>query len=167
MVLFIQRVGWFISLLLLQALILNNVHIEGYATPYFFIYFVLKQYSGIGRNSLMLWAFLLGLGVDIFGNTPGVHASALTLLAFIRPQLLKVCSQRDDIEEFTPGVFTMGLWNYTRYGVLSSLLFTTFILVMDTFSFDNYLWLLVRIGTGTLSTLLCIYCAEGIKGRES
>ncbi len=31
---YIHRIGWFIGLVLLQVLILNNVHIAGYATPF-------------------------------------------------------------------------------------------------------------------------------------
>ena len=30
----------------------------------------------------MIWAFLLGLTVDILGNTPGMNAAAATVLAF-------------------------------------------------------------------------------------
>lgn len=166
MVQLLQKISWFVGLLLLQALILNNVHIEGYATPYFFIYFVLKQESGSGRNSLMLWAFFLGLGVDVFSNTPGIHAAALTLLAFLRPYLLRMGVLREDNEEFTPGIFTMGLWGYMRYAAVSALLFTALLLSLDTFSWVNWEWLFMRIGTGAFSTLLCIYCAEAIKGRK-
>ena len=153
---------WFIVVLLLQALILNNVHIEGYATPYLFIYFILKQPSSIGRNSLMVWAFLLGMGVDMFSDTPGIHTAALTLLAFLRPSLLRLWEQREDNEVFVPSSLTMGTWVYMRYNLISTLLFTTVLLCIDTFSFVNWQWLLLRIGTGVLSTLVCIYCAESI-----
>mgnify|MGYP000034279905 CR=1 FL=1 len=34
---YLHKIGWFVGLVLLQVLILNNVHIVGYATP-FFIY---------------------------------------------------------------------------------------------------------------------------------
>ncbi|MGL5272215.1 MAG: rod shape-determining protein MreD [Phocaeicola sp.] len=162
MVQFLQKIMWFIVVLLLQALILNNVHIEGYATPYLFIYFILKQPSNIGRNSLMIWAFLLGLGVDMFSDTPGIHTAALTLLAFLRPSLLRLWEQREDNEVFVPSSLTMGTWVYMRYNLISTLLFTTVLLCIDTFSFVNWQWLLLRIGTGILSTLVCIYCAESI-----
>ena len=33
MVLFLHRLGWFVFLVLLQVLVLNHVHILGYATP--------------------------------------------------------------------------------------------------------------------------------------
>ena len=51
---YIHRSGWFIGLVLLQVLILNNVHIAGYATPFLYIYFILKFNSGTSRNELML-----------------------------------------------------------------------------------------------------------------
>ena len=50
---YIHRIGWFIGLVLLQVLILNNVHIAGYATPFLYIYFILKFDSGTSRNELM------------------------------------------------------------------------------------------------------------------
>lgn len=65
MLTYLQRIEWFIGLVLLQVLVLNHMHINGYATPFFFIYFILKYNSGVSRNVLMIWAFLLGLTVDI------------------------------------------------------------------------------------------------------
>ena len=70
---YIHRIGWFIGLVLLQVLILNNVHIAGYATPFLYIYFILKFSSGTSRNELMLWAFFFGLTIDIFSDTTGIR----------------------------------------------------------------------------------------------
>ena len=66
---YLHKIGWFIGLVLLQVLILNNVHIAGYATPFLYIYLILKFESETPRNTLMLWAFFLGLTVDIFSDT--------------------------------------------------------------------------------------------------
>ena len=46
MLTYLQRIEWFIGLVLLQVLVLNHMHINGYATPFFFIYFILKYNSG-------------------------------------------------------------------------------------------------------------------------
>lgn len=88
---YIHRIGWFIGLVLLQVLILNNVHIAGYATPFLYIYFILKFNSGTSRNELMLWAFFFGLTIDVFSDTPGMNAAATVLLAFF-VLLYCVCS---------------------------------------------------------------------------
>ena len=52
-----HRMKWFLGLVLLQVLVLNQMHVAGYATPFFFIYFILKFNSRVGRNELMLWSF--------------------------------------------------------------------------------------------------------------
>lgn len=99
MLTYLQRIEWFIGLVLLQVLVLNHMHINGYATPFFFIYFILKYNSGVSRNVLMIWAFLLGLAVDIFGNTPGMNAAAATVLAFMREPILRLVTLRDSVED--------------------------------------------------------------------
>ena len=35
MLTYLQRIEWFIGLVLLQVLVLNHMHINGYATPFF------------------------------------------------------------------------------------------------------------------------------------
>ena len=77
---YIHRVGWFVGLILLQVLILNNVHIAGVATPFLYVYFILKFNSGTSRNELMVWGFCMGLAIDIFSNTPGMNAAATVLM---------------------------------------------------------------------------------------
>ena len=72
---YIIRLEWFIILVLLQVLVLNHIHFEQYATPLFYIYFLLKIDSDNSRKGLMLWAFSLGLCIDIFSNTPGLNAA--------------------------------------------------------------------------------------------
>jgi len=43
---------------------------------------------------LVFLGFLLGISVDIFYNTPGVHASALVMTAYLRPFILKIFEPR-------------------------------------------------------------------------
>ena len=160
----IHRLEWFVGLVLLQALVLNQMHIGGYATPFFYIYFILKFNSRESRNTLMLWAFTLGLAVDTFGNTPGMNTAAATCLAFFRTALLRLVTLRDTDDTFRPGIKTLGVSSFLRYTLLTSGLFCTVLLLIDTFSFFNVQMLLLKIITSTMTTLLCVVCAEMIWG---
>lgn len=162
----IHRLKWFVGLVLLQVLILNQMHIGGYATPFFYIYFILKFNSRIGRNELMLWSFFLGLTVDILGNTPGMNAAAATFLAFSRNTILRLVTLRYEEEGFYPGMKTLGFSSFFRYGLLSCGIFCTILLLIDTFSFFNAGVLLLKILASTVSTLICVMCAESIGGGE-
>ena len=120
---YIHRIGWFIGLVLLQVLILNNVHIAGYATPFLYIYFILKFASGTSRNELMLWAFFFGLTIDIFADTPGMNAAATVLLAFLRPSLLRLFTPRDNLDSIIPSFKSMDILRNARNEIYLSMRF--------------------------------------------
>ena len=148
----VHGIKWFIGLVLIQVLVLNQMHISGYATPFLYIYFILKINSKVGRNELMLWAFMLGLTVDIFGNTPGMNAAAATCLAFSRSSLLRLSTLRSEDEAFYPGIKSLGVSSFSRYALLASVLFCTVLLLIDTFSFfhvEIVLAIILRINLPT------------------
>ncbi|MCD8081310.1 MAG: rod shape-determining protein MreD [Bacteroides sp.] len=159
---YIQKIGWFVGLVLLQVLILNNVHIAGYATPFLYIYLLLKFESTVSRNELMLWAFSLGLIIDIFSNTPGMNAAAAVFLAFIRPLLLRMFMTRD-AEIFVPGIHSMGFNSFLKYLLAGVLLHHIFLISLEFFSFASLGILLVRIIASTLLTTVCLLALEGIR----
>ena len=151
---YIHRIGWFIGLVLLQVLILNSVHIAGYATPFLYIYFILKFSSGTSRNELMLWAFFFGLTIDIFSDTPGMNAAATVLLAFLRPSLP---------DSLIPSFKTMGISPFLKYTTASVFVHSLALLSIEFFSFTSIWLLLLRVLLCTILTVTCIIAIEGIK----
>jgi rod shape-determining protein MreD len=161
-----HRLGWFWGLAMLQVLVLNQMHIWGYATPFLYIYFILKLNTRTSRNALMLWAFALGLVIDIFGNTPGMNAASVILLAFSRTSILRLVTLRDMDEGFRPSVRSMGVSSFMRYVFLSCSLFCTVLFLIDTFSFYDFPVLLLKILSSIISTMLCVFCVEMLGGEK-
>ena len=114
----------------------------------------------------MLWAFVLGLTIDMFSNTPGMNAAAATCLAFFRPLLIRLVTLRDMEEGFRPGVKSMGFSSFLRYSLLSCLMFCSILWLLESFSFFHATVLIFKILTSTLSTMLCIFCMESFGGRK-
>lgn len=162
---YLHKIGWFVGLVLLQVLILNNLHIAGYATPFLYIYLILKFESDVSRNVLMLWAFFLGLTVDILSDTPGMNAAATVLLAFLRPVFLRLFVPRDTLDGLVPAIYTMGTVPFLKYLVVSVFVHHGMLLTIEFFSFANMGTLLLRIATSTLLTVTCIMAFEGIRKR--
>lgn len=79
----------FIILILLQVLILNHVNFLGYIDPYLYILFIILYPVKNNRSLFIFLSFILGLCVDIFSDSGGVHAASSVTLAFIRPVFLK------------------------------------------------------------------------------
>ena len=162
----LNRIAWFVGLVLVQVLILNNICLFGLATPFVYVYLLLTLDGDIDRNALMALAFLLGLAVDIFSNTPGVNAGASVLVAFMRPGLLRLFSPRDEYENFEPGIYTLGIWGFVRYAVATTLLHHTALYALEAFSFANMGYLSLRILCSTLLTVLLVMAIEFVRHKR-
>ncbi len=162
---YLHKTGWFIGLVLLQALILNNVNVAGYATPLLYVYLIVKFESNVSRNELMLWAFFIGLAVDIFSDTPGMNAAASVLLAFMRPGLLRLFLVRDTVGSIVPAARTMGMSPFLKYLTTGILLHHAVLFAIGFFSFAHVGTLLLRIVTSTVLTVACVMALEGISKK--
>jgi len=160
---YIHRIGWFVGLLLVQVLILNNVHMEGFATPFVYIYLMIKFASDTGRKEQMLWAFALGLSVDMFADTPGMNASASVLLAFVRPFFLRLFMPRDMSDNFIPGFRTMGAGSFIKYVAVCTLLHHTALYAIEYFSAAHAGMAVLHMAASSVLTMACITAIEGIR----
>ncbi len=79
----------FIVLVLVQVLLLNNINFMGYVNPYIYPLFILVFPLTGNKTLLIFLSFILGLTIDIFGDSGGVHAAAAVFIAWIRPVALK------------------------------------------------------------------------------
>ncbi len=150
----------FCLLVLLQVMVFNRITFFGFATPYIYTYFILKYPIGLNRNLGILLGFFLGFSVDVFCNTPGVHAAATTLIAFITPYLHRWFFVKDDNENDTPSLALLGV-PFVKFVVSVILIHQSVLYIIDSFSFFNIKLLLLRIVCSTLLTVILILVFEG------
>ncbi len=79
----------FVLFVLLQLFILDNIMFLGYINPYIYIIFILLLPISMNSIQIMLFSFLLGLSIDVFHNSGGVHAAACLAVAYFRPFALR------------------------------------------------------------------------------
>ena len=129
----------FLGLVLFQVIVLNNIDLNFGAFNYFhFIIYPLFIFLLPVRTPkfiIILLGFFTGLTIDMFYDSPGVHASALTLTAFIRSSILKLV---EPVEGFStsssPNPKTLGYSSFFIY--VSILLFVHLVMYfgMEAFS---------------------------------
>ena len=61
----------------------------GYVNPYPYVLFILLFPINSNKNVLLISSFVIGITIDMFSNSGGVHAMASVVLAFLRPNLLR------------------------------------------------------------------------------
>ena len=79
----------FFTLIIFQVLIGNHINFLGYINPYFYILFIVLYPVKNNRLLFIFISFLLGLIIDMFLDSGGIHAAAALSIAYIRPIVLK------------------------------------------------------------------------------
>ncbi len=87
------------ALVLLQLPLLYKITLFERAFAFFYIGFLLLLPVTLSKSYLMIVGFFTGLIVDVFSNTPGIHAGACVLVMFIRNIWLRVVEP--DMQELT------------------------------------------------------------------
>ena len=152
-----------IVLILMQVTILSNVALWGVATPFLFLYFIMKLPVSMSPNKVMTIAFLVGLTIDIFFSTPGVYALSSVITAFMRkPYITLVLQHEDDYGTMYPSTKSLGLAPFTVYALITSFTFCLAVFIIQSFSLYNTLYLILKIVTSTIFTYAIVMAAEYI-----
>jgi hypothetical protein len=146
----------FVLLLAAQVIIFNNMAFLGYISPFPYILFIILFPVDGNKIALLASAFLLGITLDMFCNSGGVHAAACLMLAYVRPSIFKFSFglsyeyQTIRINDIlTPERFSFILISVVIHH------FTLFIL--EVFTFSGILDILLRTILSTIFTIiLCI-----------
>ena len=141
----------FVLLVLLQVLILNGIPFLGLAIGLPYIYFIIKLPVGMNRNWILLLGFALGFVIDIFSNTPGVHAAATTFIAFSRRWIQGLFFSRDDFDQEIPKLSLLRD-AFVKYAIAMILVHHSALILLESFSYSNPLIMVAKIlGSSVLS----------------
>lgn len=150
----------FIVVVLLQVLLFNNMDYFYLVSPYIYIIFLLDLPLNIKTPTLMLLAFTLGLVVDFFSNTMGLHTFASTLIGFTKNGYLKVLFSHLEFKSQRPSITQFGFSGYLKYAIGMVSLHHIALFMMEELSFNNFGFLLLRIIINIALSLLIIMCYE-------
>lgn len=163
---YVNHFIWYLGLILLQVFILNNTHFIGVFLPIIYIYALLRWPPDMSPSLVILLGFLLGFSVDVLSNTPGMNASATTLIAFLRYPTLRLFVSKDDLGSKNIGETTLANGAYWKYVILLVLVHHATLLLLEAFSFSNGFLLLLKIPVCTLLTLIFIFAFERINEKK-
>ncbi|KGO80116.1 rod shape-determining protein MreD [Flavobacterium cauense R2A-7] len=153
----------FVALLALQVVLFNNINFLGYVNPFPYILFIILYPVNGNRAGLLVASFLLGLTMDMFSNSGGVHATACLVLAYLRPYIFKfafgISYEYQTVkiaDKMSPERFTFIL--------IAVLIHHLVLYLLEIFRFNFFWEILWRTLLSTLFTLLlCIISIYLIK----
>ncbi len=149
--------GFFI-LVVLQVFVLNKIQISGYINPFLYVFFILILPFDIPKYLLLILAFILGVTIDMFCDTAGLHTSATLFMAFLRPGVIHVISVKKEFEPKTfPGLHNMNSSWVITYSIILIFLHHTFLFFLEAFSFTQFFATLWRSIVSSLVTFALVF----------
>lgn len=149
-------------MVLIQVLILNEITVKppGFPafTPYLYPLFILLLPFETPVWLQMISGLLLGLTVDSFLNTGGMHAFATVLIAYLRTNIFHALLSKP-LEEFpnqSPGVKNMGWAPFLLYSAILIFIHHAVFFTLEIWSLNNVGYLLLKILCSGLTTMLFI-----------
>ncbi|TPN86146.1 rod shape-determining protein MreD [Aquimarina algicola] len=143
----------FILLVLIQVLILNHINFLGFLNPYIYIIFILLVPINVNKSLFLVISFLLGLFIDIFSDSGGVHAAACTVIAFIRPVVLRSVFGLS-YEFQTVKLGNLGFGERFLYVTLMVLIHHIVLFSLEIFNFSHILLILKKTLFTSLFTIV-------------
>jgi hypothetical protein len=147
-------------ILLLQVLLLKNIQVALFDNFSFAILLypliIISLPLSFSKYGLLGLAFAIGLFVDMFYNSPGVHTSALVFTAYCRSFILRIIEPRGGYRaDNIPSASNYGLSWYMSYAAVMLGIHILFYFSMDAFSFVY----IIRILVNSLVSFILSYIA--------
>ena len=152
----------FVLFILVQVYLLNGIHLHQYIIPYLYYLFILWLPFNTSRSSLLFIGFFTGMALDFFVTTPGLHAAACVLVAYLRPFVITVLVPKDS-SEFNyrePSPRAMGWTPYLVYTFVLTLFHHGYLTILEWLSFGGFLHFIIKIISTTGISMLLIITTE-------
>jgi len=156
----------FVVIVLIQLLFMNNLQFSGFINPYFYILFIILLPINIPNYLLLFLGFLMGITIDIFSNTPGIHASASVFIAFLRPFIINSYNLDDKERMMIPSISNIGVKWFIKYLVIMIVAHHFFLFYIEVFSFSAFLHTLLRCILSSIFTFVFILISQFLIFRK-
>jgi len=147
----------FVLLLLMQVFIFNKINLGGYLNPMVYPLFILLLPFEISGFALLIAAFFMGLSIDLFVGSIGLHAGATVVMAFFRPISLNVISSNREYESgISPGINDLGTFWFIKYTTLLVFVHHIYFFFMEAFTFANFWETIMRTFISSIFSIILI-----------
>jgi len=173
---YIKNIVRFFVLVLVQVFILNKITLHWFTEPagslfipFIYPIFVLLLPFETPVWALLLSGFFMGLTVDAFMTTAGMHACATVLMAYLRTNVLNALMPRN-LSEYSnqqPSVKNMGWSPFLVYSGFLLLIHHLTYFTLESWSLSSFSSLLLKICASFITSMLFIIVYVLLFTRQS
>lgn len=153
----------FLAFVLVQGLVLSFMPpLHRFITPYVYLLFLLWMPFVTGKYAMLFLGFFLGLCLDFFTKTPGLHASACLWVVFFRGGLISllVPLETRELSSGNPSIKSMGFAGYLLFLSLLTFVHHFWVTLIEWMSFGSIGFFFGKVFLSTLASLILYFVTE-------
>lgn len=160
-----KQIGRYIIVMLLQVLLFDQLQLWGACHPYIYILCLLMMPINMPSIVEMLLGAGVGLVMDVFCNSLGVHMAACILIMFIRPYLIgTIVNDKDRLTEQI-SLRVIGMEALIRYVVTLVLIHHLMVFLLAAWSWQHIGFVLLETVVSSCITIVVIIGYNILKYR--
>jgi hypothetical protein len=159
----VKQIVRFILFILAQALVLNNVPpLHQFVAPLLYFLFLIWLPFTVSRSWMLILGFITGFSLDMFSKTPGLHASACLMLAYLRTSMIALLVPKEtaELKSGSPSIRSMGFASYAFFVVILTFVHHAWLVMLEWMTFASFTYFLGKVFFTTLMSLLLIAMTE-------
>lgn len=152
-----KQIGRYILVMLLQVLLFDQLQLLGVCHPYIYILCLMMMPVTLPHNVDMIIGALVGVVMDIFCNSLGVHTAACILIMFIRPYIIS--SMVNDIDRLNEPIsmHVLGVENMIKYVLILVFVHHAVVFLLAAWSWSHIGFVLIEtIVSGIITSFIII-----------
>jgi hypothetical protein len=154
----IKIIGAIVLYLFLQVFVVRNLVFFEVGFCFLYISVILFLPNTVPVSGVLIIAFLVGLVIDIFSNTAGLHASACVLIAFLRSYILKILFPTRGLEtELVISLEGLGTERFIRYIVIMTFTHHLYLFFIEAGTIQFFLNTSLKVVSSVLFTSLVVF----------
>lgn len=143
----------FFTLLFLQVFVLNNILFLGYVNPYLYIIFVFLYPLKTNRIPFFTSTFLLGLLIDFFSDSGGIHAFSILFIAYLRLFFVRMYFRKEETDYAFFNLNSESFGKIFNYVVTLTVIHHFIYFSLANFSFQNFSTVILNTLFSSIFTL--------------
>jgi hypothetical protein len=159
----VKNIFRLILFITVQVFLLNKIpFLHRFIVPYLYFLFILWLPFSTPRIALLFIGFATGLILDYFKMTPGLHAAACVLIAYVRPFIIQllITKETTEINFHEPSPRGLGWGPYMVYAFILTFLHHLYLTLLQWLQFGSFLDFIIKTGATTAISMLLIITVE-------
>lgn len=168
---FFEYLLFFVTMVLLQYLLFDNLNFGAYIHPLVYITFIIMLPIETRPIVVLLAGLMLGITMDLFCGASGLHTIATVATAYSRRALLYIFTGREQVKiGGIPTPQRIGKGAFIKYSGAVVSIQSIIYFTVEAFSFHHFHLTLLRIVISAILTTLLVYFSRMLllaKNRDS